>query len=733
MNYRHLIALISLSITLLHGNTIYLAPATGTTASQDGSRRHPFSSLKAARDAIREARKQGDQSAWSIILAPGDYYLSETLEFEPQDSGTAAAPVLFRGAGTKTRILGGIPVLRWRAGSDGIWRAPVPSLPNGKPARFESLYVNDKRATRARHPNTGFFNPVAVAQTIKTNATTKAEYGIATLTLPSDATSPLAQTDPSDLYYAHLVVHHNWDTTRRIIQSYDPQSATITTRGGKWKHWNPWRTNSLFYVENLRSALDAPGEWFYDGKKLEILYIPRPGEKLPGTRGGVEAFAPCTGLDTLITFRGDPATTNFVSHITFENISFAFTDSPRRPSEVADHAIPPSMRDRHPLLPSLVDALSKQPGPTQFEPAQAASRTMAAIMADGTHNITFNQCTLRHTGEYGIWLRSGCVSNTINQCLLQDLGAGGIRIGSQTMHGLSIASNAIAEVTNYSTAFNKVNNCIIREGGRFHSSGTAIWIGHSSDNQITHCDIYDHYYTGISVGWVWGYRGSVAQRNTIAYNRISKIGQGALGDMGGIYTLGTSFGSHIHHNLIYDVDSYTYGGWGIYPDEGSEGLLIENNLVYDTKDASFHQHYGRNNTVRNNIFCCSRECQIAITRVEPHLSATFERNIIYWESGPAFSPRRYTNTTKAKTGWYQNLWWCAAGDFDFHGKSFAEWQAQGRDVKGIIADPLFVDPAARNFNFRETSNIDKISFRPFDITQAGVYGAKAWRRAALKP
>jgi hypothetical protein len=190
-----------------------------------------------------------------------------------------------------------------------------------------------------------------------------------------------------------------------------------------------------------------------------------------------------------------------------------------------------------------------------------------------------------------------------------------------------------------------------------------------------------------------------------------------LSDMGGIYTLGVQPGTRLRYNLIHDVKSRGYGGWGIYNDEGSSYILVENNLVYRTKSNGYNQHYGQDNVIRNNIFAYGGEAQFSRGRVEPHNSFFFERNILYFDGEGTVLAGRWDDLNATID---RNLYFNVSGKPPaFAGGTLKQWQKRGADKHSLVADPLFADPANGDFTLQPGSPAEKIGFVAFDLASVG--------------
>ena len=596
-----------------------------------------------------------------VRLPAGDVVLTETMVVGPESSGK-----VFRGASDgSTRITGAMAVGPWEDRGGGVWAAKLPLGADGKPVYTETLFVNGRRAARARFPDKGYFHP---QRNVEEASFPSSRTGWRqTVALPPDVAAKVAAVPETELQFAQLLAHIKWDVARHPIAAF--ADGRLSVDGAQMKSWNKWEKNDLYCIENLRSAFDAPGEWFYDAAAGEVLYRPLPGETIS------EAFMPRDGLETLLSVKG-------AVDVTFENVSFSLS------------------------------APVSGKGPSSLPLWQAAAGVCsAAVTVDFSTNVVFRNCRFEKTGSYALWFREMARGGGAYSCEMTDLGAGGVRIG---VHSWQKGEETTSGVT--------VDDCLVSDGGRFHPAGVGVLIAHASDCSVVHNEIRDLFYTGVSVGWTWGYSGSPSQRNTVAFNLIHDIGHGELADMGGVYTLGTSFGTCVSNNVIHGVHSYSYGGWGLYPDEGSEGVVFENNLVYDTDDASFHQHYGRDNVLRNNILVDSANGQVAVTRAEEHRSFTCERNIVIWSKGDAFVKYGGTKSERAKIDWRRNLWWRADGKDEFNGTSFSDWCRRVKDEDSVFADPLFADWKAHDFTLSPKSPAFGLGFVPFDPFLAGRRG-----------
>lgn len=518
--------------------------------------------------------------------------------------------------------------------------------------RFRQLFISGRRAQRARTPNFGFYRMDGPSPTDQPIRLRYRGFDI-----------KRQWAEAGDVEVVGLLA---WADFRMPIVSVD-EAARIATLTLDPRPSNK-EPNARYHIENARDGLDSPGEWYLDRKSGTVSYWPVAGENMQSE----QVIAP--GLVQLLRLEGRPEAGQFVRNVKFRGLKFQHADWSMDEKGYAD--------------------------------TQAAMHAPAVIEGIGVIDSVIEKCTIAHSGGYAIHLGRGSKRNQILANEMFDLGAGGVKLGEPRQF------DADAE-QNYE---NVVADNHIHDLGLVYPPAVGVWVLQSGRNQIVHNHIHDLFYTAISVGWTWGYGANQSKANVIEYNHLHDIGKEMLSDMGGIYTLGVQPGTRIRNNLIHGVASFTYGGWGIYPDEGSSEMLIENNIVYHCKSAGFHQHYGRGNIVRNNIWAFNRENQLMRTRMEPHLSFHFEGNIVYFNQGRLLG----SNWSDGKFAMKGNVYFDTRGkEIRFAGKSFEEWKAGNRDEGSVIADPLFINASNFDFRLRPESPALKMGFRQIDVSTVG--------------
>lgn len=171
---------------------------------------------------------------------------------------------------------------------------------------------------------------------------------------------------------------------------------------------------------------------------------------------------------------------------------------------------------------------------------------------------------------------------------------------------------------------NVLSNNYIHDCGQLYHGCVGIWLGITEGTTVSHNEISRLPYTGISVGWMWNTSPTPCRQNTIAHNHIHHIMQ-VLSDGGGIYTLGRQPGTVLRGNLIHDV-SLNAGraeSNGLFIDEGSSELLIEQNVIYNIARSPIRFHKAEGNTVRENVLVTS-------DAIPPfRYNSTDERSMVY--------------------------------------------------------------------------------------------------------
>lgn len=537
-------------------------------------------SIEKALQQAREERRLNNATDICLRLQEGVYQLNQPITIRPEDNGTRIV------ADGKVTISGGVSISGWKK-EGKCYVADVPDF-NGRPLEFRQLWVNGKKAVRARDVN-DFEQMFRIRSVDKANET---------IYVPAKAVKKIINAK-----YPEMVLHEMWCIANLRIKNIkiqgDSAAVTFHQPESHVHFMHPWPSpmvttdghNSAFYLTNAKELLDSEGEWYLDARASKLYYIPRKGEDM----GSAEVIAPA--VETLVQVAGTPDEP--VKDVTFEGITFSYATW-MRPS-VSGHAPLQAgmyMTEAYKLRPKM----DRPNGDHKLDNQGWVGRPAAAVSLNCAENVSFTKCTFEHNASTGLDYHLYIKGGTVDRCTFRDIGGNGILAGGFSPEGfeahkpydpadrriictgLNITNNLITDVTNEDWG------CV------------GIGAGFVRDIRICNNEISDVSYTGISVGWGWNQQPCSMANNLISGNLIYNYAK-HMYDTAGIYTLGAQPHSLIEGNVVRDIYTPSYvhdpeHWFYLYTDEGSSGITVRNN--WTPAEKYLKNANGPGNTWENN-------------------------------------------------------------------------------------------------------------------------------------
>lgn len=370
------------------------------------------------------------------------------------------------------------------------------------------------------------------------------------------------------------------------------------------------------YYENVFELLgEKPNEWYFD-RAERMLYVALAEGDLPQNH---EIVIPM--VEQLLCVEGNP--NEKPCNLTIRNIAFRHSTYLR------------PQRYGHPEIQANVlvseDAVRcRLEGRTSLEGYEI---TPSAVQVRGWRGVTFENCRFEMLGSGALDISRGAEDVCVRNCEFTQLAGSAMQIAE-----FSLAS---AHPSNPNEIVRKVDVCnnYIHHTGFDYKGSAGILVGYAQDITIAHNDICYVPYSAVSVGWGWAIADmtmddrtnhrvedafprwkepSVCKRNRVMYNHIHHAMM-LLNDGGAVYTLGYMEGSAIIGNLIHEsagfhgdgFDKFCMNGiqqeeiydpasgpfWklqgvpgGIYMDEGSAGIEVCDNVLYDIAIPLFYHN-----------------------------------------------------------------------------------------------------------------------------------------------
>ncbi len=637
-------------------SVFYVSPS-GDDTSSGNTPDKPYATLQRARDAIRALKQRGDLATpVTVYLRGGEYELSETLVFTPEDSGTEACPITYRAYEDEEPVLSGGKRIdgQWKKHDENIWVCSLAEVKEGGWA-FRQLFLNGERQLRARIPNEDYLK----------------------IQGPSgESAFEFRENDLrnwQNLNDVEIVLFHSSDVSRLLVSELNEETRTVTFSGPIGRNLSKGRRANRYFVENVLEGLDQPGEWYLNRRTGDIYYWPTEGAQLSDLRAPV--------LDQLLRFEGDIEKKEYVQHVEFAGLTF---------SDTAYH-------------------LPKEgfPGARAF----GGLLSPVAITLEGAVNCSFTDNKIRNVGTYALEVAGH--GNSIVGNEIYDTGGGGIIIRSYGSEQNLVSSNRIHQCGRVFPGAVGIN---IDDGGGIIANNLIHDISYSGiyarhavtdynererKNQeqplvIENNEIYGAMKDMNDGGAIFVGGSNVTIRKNIAHD-VASYGRGAPGF--GIYLGHNTRNAQVENNLVYKTDG------GVHVWHGNKNVTIENNMFMKCTDALLKMNNPKdamheNVRVQRNVFYYeATDADLASIGGERSLPAVSNYNALW-------NPRGCI--------WLNPVIW-GLRDSAY----MEEWQSLGFDKNSIVKDLLLVDVRNDDYTLKPGSPAFDIGFKPIDFSTVG--------------
>lgn len=535
--------------------TIYLSE--NGSDDGDGSKENPFKTIERV---LAELEKITPSMTGDVVVSVGEgyYELTETIKMTNAHGGKEGFNVIWRGENAKDKpvISGGTEVKGWEKDSEYIWKAPLDNVDI-----VRNLYVDDYPAIRAR---------TKYRYTYRENYVEEGSGNVTDGMYVDAANFPKVERPEILETVWEIFWKHNRHNVEDIIYGEDGGLNIIKMQQPLWND----RTNKgdydirkdyTFYLENAKEFLDEPGEFFYDDIEKCIYYYPYKAQDMTKVKTYVGK------TETMLDIRGENGE-NKIDGLIFDNLAFkygAWNDVSKRGIHYsqADYVNPAEYKEN-------------------YDPERLDKESPGQIEINYVENLTVKNCEFICLGSSAMNFTNGVKNVKIEGNLIRDISGGGVIIGS-AWHS---TENGNLAFTNGEICKNfMVRNNVFRRIANEYGSQTAVSTYFEADLYITHNDISDIPYTGVTAGWGWevsSWRSILHKNINITHNKITDIIQ-VLDDGAAVYTLGDMHGSTVAYNYFDRSSNSSYGG--LYHDAGSQHIESHHNVILNIPRWLLHQ------------------------------------------------------------------------------------------------------------------------------------------------